>query len=80
MLCIQVEGSLAAEVWFTGGERRRCSGKAAAASAAARTLKQVPFAYAPLLGWSPPAAEINCSWLWRTLEDVLQVQAWKHLQ
>ena len=32
VLCIQVEGSLAA-VWFTGGERTRCSGKAAAAAA-----------------------------------------------
>ena len=30
VLCIQVEGSLAAVVWFTGGERTRCSGKAAA--------------------------------------------------
>ena len=32
VLCIQVEGSLPAVVWFTGGERSRCSGKAAAAA------------------------------------------------
>ena len=35
VLCIQVEGSLPAVVWFTGGERSRCSGKAAAAATTA---------------------------------------------